>query len=273
MCETGRPAYCVDGFGLKFGARRADGTTAYSHDGRPIGGHFFGQSSFASHSIVHETCAVRVGQEAPLAVLAPFACGVLTGVGAVLNSLSIGAGDHVAVFGAGSVGLSAVMGAKLVGARRIVAVDVNPARLRLAAELGATDVVDTRSQADLAAVVREAGEGRLEFALETSGNVNAARQALDVLTIGGTLGMIGVTSDQAQVTFNQASIVHGLTIRGIILGDAVPGDFLPRLVDFQARGLLPVEKIVSTLRFDQIDEAARAAEHGEIVKAVVTMDD
>jgi aryl-alcohol dehydrogenase len=273
MCAIGRPAYCVDGFRLKFGARRPDGTTAYSHNGEPINGHFFGQSSFASHTIVHETCAVRVPAEAPLQVLAPFACGVLTGVGAVLNSLQIPTGAHVAIFGAGSVGLSAVMGAQLVGARRIVAVDVNPARLELARELGATDVIDATSEPDIPASVREALEGQVEFALETSGNVGAARQAVDSLTIGGIAGMIGVTSDSAEVTFNQASIVHGLTVRGIILGDAAPDEFLPRLVDFHARGLLPIEKIVSMLPFAEINRAADAAEQGEIVKAVVTMGD
>jgi aryl-alcohol dehydrogenase len=271
MCATGRPAYCVDGFALKFGGQRPDGTTAYSHQGERVNGHFFGQSSFATHSIVHETCAVRVPADAPLEVLAPFACGVLTGVGAVLNSLQVPTGAHVVVFGAGSVGLSAVMGARLIGARRIVAIDVNPARLALARELGATEVIDVTSEPDIPGAVREACDGLVEFALETSGNVGAARQAVDSLTIGGTVGMIGVTSDRAEVTFNQASIVHGLNVRGIILGDAVPDEFLPRLVDFHARGQLPVEKIVSTLPFADIDAAARAAEHGEIVKAVVTM--
>lgn len=270
-CRAGRPAYCLEGFRYQFGGARPDGSSAYTQDGRRINGHFFGQSSFATHSVVHRRNAVKIDPDAPLELLGPLGCGVQTGFGAIVNSLRVPAGSSVVIFGAGAVGLSAVMGAKACGVRRIVAVDVNPERLALALELGATDVIDARSEPDVAAAAREACGGEVEFALETSGRVEVARQAVDALAVGGTAGMVGVTSIESEVTFHQQSLVHGQTITGILSGDSVPSQFLPRLVDFHRRGMLPLEKIVQTVPFADIEQAAHASEAGEIVKAVLTM--
>ncbi len=270
-CGQGRPAHCDDGFRLNFGAQRADGSSGYVAVGARVNGHFFGQSSFATHTLVAAADAVQVGGDAPLETLAPLACGVQTGVGAIVNSLRVPAGSSVAVFGAGAVGLSAVLGARLVGAARIVAVDTVPARLELAARLGATATVEAGGGADVIAAVREACGGAAEFAIEASGHPGAARQAVDSLGIGGVAGMIGVTSIESEVTFHQQSLVHGLTVKGILAGDAVPRDFLPRLVELHARGLLPLEEMIETFPLAAIEEAVAASERGEVVKAVLTM--
>lgn len=269
-CLTGRPAYCVDFFRYNFGSARPDGSSAYSRRGERVNGHFFGQSSFASHTVVREADVVRLPAGAPLDVLAPLGCAVQTGVGAVVNSLRIPAGAVVAIYGAGSVGLSAVMGARLVGAARIIVVDVNPARLTLARELGATEVVHAGGQ-DVVAAVRDAGGDGVEFALETSGRPHVVRQAVDGLAIGGVAGLIGVSTIASTIELAQTALVHGLTVRGILQGDSVPGVFLPRLVELYRQGRLPLERIVATMPLADIEAGSRAAERGEIVKPVFLM--
>src|SRR5690606_15975616 len=136
-CLAGRPTYCDLAMPLCFGGRRLDGSTALEHGA--VHSHFFGQSSFASHAVVPERTAVKMARDLPLEKLGPLGCGVITGAGAVIEAFKLGFGDSLAVFGAGGVGLSAVMAARLVGASRIVAVDLVPERLELAREFGATD--------------------------------------------------------------------------------------------------------------------------------------
>jgi aryl-alcohol dehydrogenase len=268
-CLAGRPAYCLDGFRHNFGGQRPDGSSAYSRGGERVHGHFFGQSSFATHSLVNQRDAVRLPAGAPLDVLAPLGCGVQTGFGAIVNSLAVPAGARVAVFGAGSVGLSAVIGAQVAGAAAIVAVDVNRARLDLARELGATETLDAAAEDDLAAAVREACGGELEYAVETSGRPEVVRAAVDALAIGGVAGLVGVSSIAGEVAFAQTDLVHGKTVRGILEGDSVPQLFLPRLVELHARGELPLERFLEPVPFAEIEQAVRAAEAGEIVKPVL----
>jgi aryl-alcohol dehydrogenase len=136
-CATGRPYYCAEFGARNFGGARSDGTTALSRNGQPVHSHFFGQSSFATHAAVTERSLVRLPDDVPFEIAAPLGCGVQTGAGGVLNVLRPQAGAAIAVFGVGGVGLSAVMAAALTGCGTIVAVDVKPARLELARELGA----------------------------------------------------------------------------------------------------------------------------------------
>nr|WP_236000470.1 alcohol dehydrogenase catalytic domain-containing protein [Bradyrhizobium uaiense] len=134
-CQDHAASYCHEFFPRNFFAARADGTSALSADGARINGNFFGQSSFATHAICHEVNVVKVASEVPLELLGPLACGVQTGAGAVFNALKISAGKSFGVFGSGSVGLSALMAANVVGATRIIAIDTNPARLEIAKSL------------------------------------------------------------------------------------------------------------------------------------------
>jgi hypothetical protein len=148
-----RPTYCDLAMPLCFGGKRLDGSTALCGEEGPIHSHFFGQSSFASHAIVPQRTAVKMDKDLPLEKLGPLGCGVVTGAGGVIEALKVGFGDTIAVFGTGGVGLSAVMAAKLVGAKRIVAVDLNRERLELAREFGATDCI-AGDEDDLAAKIR-----------------------------------------------------------------------------------------------------------------------
>jgi aryl-alcohol dehydrogenase len=137
-CAAGRPWVCHDFWGRNFGATRPDGSTALRRAGSPIHSHFFGQSSFATHAVATERNVVKLDPNVPLEVVAPFGCGIQTGAGAVLNAVRPPAGASIAVFGTGTVGLAAVIAARVAGCTTMIGVDVRPPRLELASELGAT---------------------------------------------------------------------------------------------------------------------------------------
>src|SRR3954466_13651735 len=157
-CTTGRPMYCDDFFARNFGATRPDGTTALSRGDQSIHSHFFGQSSFATYAVATERNVVKLPEDVPLEVAAPFGCGIQTGAGAILNVMRPPAGASVAVFGTGTVGLAAIMAAAVAGATTIIGIDLNAARLELARELGATHTVNAGEE-DCEAAIKAATGG------------------------------------------------------------------------------------------------------------------
>ena len=171
---------CVEFLPRNFLAQRPDGSTALSRDGKPLSSQFFGQSSFATQAICHQRSVVKIDAEIPFELLAPFGCGIQTGAGAVLNVLHPGPSSSLAVLGAGAVGMSAVMAAHLVGCGTIIAIDLKPARLELARELGATHTVDATTDDPIEAVRAITGGGA-SFSLECSGVPAVLRQAVDML--------------------------------------------------------------------------------------------
>jgi aryl-alcohol dehydrogenase len=269
-CAHGLGAYCHAFFEHNFAASRpADGTSALSRDGEPVHAHFFGQSSFATHAVANERNVVALDGGIPLDLAAPFGCGVQTGAGAVLNVLKPGPGSSIAVFGAGAVGLAAILAAAIAGCDTIVAVDVRPARLELARELGATHAVDA-SRADAAAAVRDATGGGAAFALEAAGVPAAVRAAVDCLEPTGDCGIVGAPALGTEVALDVNTIMTGgRVVRGIVEGESVPAEFLPRLVGLWREGRFPVERMMTHYDFDQIDRAAREAESGEAIKPVL----
>ena len=193
-CQHGHPAHSVNFIPMIFVGARPDGTTPIrSASGEPLGGRFFGQSSFATRCIAHVRSVVPVEalDEDELALLAPIGCGVQTGAGAVLNELAPGTGDTIAIFGAGAVGLSGVMAAALTPAEHIIAIDIVPSRLDLARELGATHVINGKEE-DTAERLADITKGRgLTHALESSGVPALLRQATDALAVGGSVAVVG----------------------------------------------------------------------------------
>ena len=185
-CLIGRPSYCADFFGRNFGSSRPDGTSGISRDGGPIHGNYFGQSSFGTYAIANVRSAVKLPKDIPFEVVAPFGCGIQTGAGSVLNSLRPPAGSSIVVFGAGSVGLAAVMAANLSGCTTIIAVDLVPARLEKARELGATHTIDGRTEDSVARIIEITGGGA-DFSLECTASPKVLRQALECLAPIGRL--------------------------------------------------------------------------------------
>ncbi len=270
-CRHNLPSYCVQMYPRNFGGLRIDGTSAYSQHGKPLFGHFFGQSSFAKHSIVAERTAVKVPRDVPLEIVGPLGCGVTTGAGAVINSFNAGAGDTLAVFGTGGVGLSAIMAARLVGAERIIAIDVVPKRLALAQELGATDILDSRDTPEIAKAIRELVPGGVAFSFNTTSVPDIYTQALECLAMRGTAGF--VTAPRGEWKPHMFStLAGGRRLQGILGGDAAPQLFIPMLVDYYRQGRMPFDRLIRFYRFDQIADAFRDMEHGEAIKPVLRLE-
>jgi aryl-alcohol dehydrogenase len=269
-CLDNRPTYCDLAMPLCFGGQRLDGSTALHHDGAPIHSHFFGQSSFATHAIVPQRTAVKMAKDLPLEKLGPLGCGVVTGVGGVIEALKVGFGDTIAIFGTGGVGLSAVMAAKLVGAKRIVAVDLSAERLELAREFGATDCL-MGDEDDLAAKIRGLTGRGLDFTFNTTNAPAVHTLALEVLAMRGTAGFVAAPRGQwAPQMF--AMLAGGRQMRGILGGDANPQTFLPLLADYWRQGLLPFDRMLSFYPFAEIARAFADAESGRAIKPVLLME-
>jgi aryl-alcohol dehydrogenase len=251
--------------------RPADGSSALSRNGDLVHGHFFGQSSFATHAVANERNVVRLNGSMPLEIAAPLGCGIQTGAGAVLNTLRVPAGASLVVFGAGAVGLAAVMAGAIAGCATIVAVDLLPGRLELAREFGATHVVDAGAEDAVEVVRRHTGAGA-DFSLEATGSPAVLRQAVDCLAPLGVCGVIGAPAFGTEVSLDVNTIlVAGRMVRGVVEGDSVPQVFLPQLVRFREEGRFPVERMMTHYDFERIEDAVRAAESGETIKPVLRM--
>jgi len=271
-CHAAQPFYCHDFAGRNFSARRSDGTTPLRFGAEEIGGRFFGQSAFASHCIARERNVVRLVPDASLEVLAPLGCGVQTGAGTVMNALRPSGGASIVIFGCGTVGLSAVLGAVLSGCARIVAVDPNPARRDLAKGLGATDILDPAGVADVSGTLRDLLDGGAAFTVECSGIPSVATDAVHSLARRGTCAMVGSMPVGAEYRFDGIrAMTQGLVVRGVIEGESRPSEFLPRLIALHAQGRFPFDRMLRRYPFSEINAALADSESGNVVKPVLVM--
>lgn len=270
-CASGAPSYCADFFARNFGGRRPDGSVSHHQGECGIHSHFFGQSSFGTFTVAAERSVVKVSQDAPLERVGPLGCGVQTGAGGVLNTLKPEAGTSIAVFGAGAVGMSAIMAAEVAGCAEIIGVDIRQNRLDLARELGATHTVDATS-ADAVEEIRSITGVGAQYTLETTAIPRVFRQAVDALAPLGTCGLIGAAPLGTEAAFDMNDIlIPGKTIRGIIEGDSVPEIFIPRLIELNAQGRFPFERLIEFYELDEINRASEDAENGETIKPVLRM--
>lgn len=270
-CHAAMSSYCHRFFEYNFAGVRPDGSTSLEADSGRVHSNFFGQSSFATHALCHERNVVRVPKSVPLELMGPLACGIQTGAGAVINALRMGPGQSIVVFGTGSVGLSAIMAARLVGATVIIGVDLNDDRLALAKELGATHVINGR-EGKAAPAVQQLIEGGVNFALETTGLPSVIRDAVESLAPHGVCGLLGATPVTEEMTLNVAQLMTaGRTIRGIIEGDSVPDIFIPALIELYRQGRFPFDKLVRYYPFEAINDAISDSENGRAIKAIVRM--
>ncbi|MBN2337521.1 MAG: NAD(P)-dependent alcohol dehydrogenase [Acidobacteria bacterium] len=267
-CKMARPGWCTEFRRLNFGGRRNDGTTTMKKGGETIYGSFFGQSTFATHSLVTERNVVKVRPDVPLEILSPLGCGIQTGGGGVINSLKPEPGSNIVVFGIGPVGLSAIMAAVISGCTRIIAVDIQEGRLQLAKEFGATDLIDS-SKVDAVDEIRKLTEGGAQYTLECTGIPAVFRQSVDCLRMGGVCGLIGVAPVGVEAKLEMQTILDGRTIKGIVEGDSVSDLFIPQLIEFYRLGRFPFDRLLTFYPFDKINEAVEDAEKGKVMKAVL----
>ena len=272
-CMTAHQHACENFNAINFGGVQADGTTRLSTlDGKPLAT-FFGQSSFATYAVVNEESAVKVQyDDMDLALIGPMGCGIQTGAGAVLNRLRPEFGSSIAVFGCGTVGMSAIMAAKIAGCETIIAVGGNPKSLELAKELGATHTINRKEVDDIVGKIKnEIVPGGVNYAIDTSGVADFVKKALASCRFMGTAVVLGATGD---VTFNiQAELMgDAKSLIGIVEGDSIPKLFIPKLLDYYKKGMFPFDKLVKFYPFEEINQAFEESGSGKCIKAILRMD-
>ncbi|WP_134325174.1 NAD(P)-dependent alcohol dehydrogenase [Cumulibacter soli] len=264
-CADGVPAYCV-----QFMVRNLSGLTA---EGQPVGkdangadvkARWFGQSSFATYCLATERNAVVVDKALPLEKLGPLGCGVQTGAASIAVAMGFKAGRSLVVFGAGAVGLSALMAAKVLEAKTIIAVDLHPHRLDIARELGATHVIAGDAE-DLVAQIHEITGGGADYVFDTTGLPPVQKNAMAALRLGGTAGFVGVQ----QGDFPMGSESTGKSIMNILEGATDPQVFIPRMIEWWQAGKFPFDSLIETYPMSEINQAEQDSLSGKTIKPIL----
>lgn len=274
-CLDGQPRYCLrTGEALVSGRRFRGpdaGTSAYTRaDGTQLSGHFFGQSSFATHSIALADALVKAPDDVPLELLGPLACGLGTGAGAVLNEARPGPGASLVVFGVGAVGLAAIMAARCTAATTIVAVDLHDSRLELATRYGATHTINS-SRTDVLEELRRITGGTADYAFECTGVIPVVEQAAECVGMLGTLVLIGGAPAGARFGLDHLRTLWGKRVIGVLGGGSRSTKFIPALIDLYRQGRFPFDELVRYYGFDQIEQALADSGSGAVVKPVLRM--
>ena len=267
-CRDAHPAYCYTTD--HFACTRPDGSTPLTGEKGAVHGDFFNQSSFATYGIGRRNGIVKVRKDAPLNILGPLGCGIQTGAGTVLNIFKMKPGQTIAVFGAGSLGLSAVMAAKISGAGRIIAVDIHDNRLELAKELGANHVLNGRDGPVSDQIKDLLGDG-VNFAFDTTTLEPVMQDALKSLARRGTFSYAAGT-ESGTLTVPLMPMMADKKIIGMLEGDSNPNVFIPQLIDFYMDGKFPFDKLITYYPFEDIEKAFHDSETGQTIKPVLVMD-
>ncbi|MDX1580377.1 MAG: zinc-binding dehydrogenase, partial [Alphaproteobacteria bacterium] len=235
-------------------------------------GRFVGQSSFATYSLAPGRSVIKIDRDLPLELMGPLGCGLTTGFGTVINAIKPPAGSSIAIFGVGTVGLASVMGAVQTGCEQIIAIDMKPARLDMAAELGATHLIDA-STSDPVAQIRAITRRGADFSVECSGAPKAVRQAVDCLNRPGWAAQVGATPGGIEIPFSMDDIGMGRGIMGVVMGDSAAQTFVPYLAHLWRDGRLPYDKFVRYYDFADINQAVHdSAVTGEVIKPILKME-
>lgn len=269
-CISGDPTSCANLFVPNFMGKAVDGScTIHDSEGKEVGCNFFGQSSFATYSLSYERNTVKVPKNVPLELLGPLGCGIQTGAGSVLNALNPPAGSEIAIFGAGAVGLSAVMGAVVAGCTTIVAIDINVQRLELAKELGATHTINAAELDPVEEIQKITGGAGIYYSLETSGIPAVLSQSIMSSCVGGEIGIVGAPAMGTTIDLDVNHMLFNRKLRGIVEGESTSDIFIPRLIRLYEQGKFPFDKLIKFYNLDQLNEAATDSEKGTTLKAVI----
>lgn len=270
-CREGLVGYCDSSLLLNYMGMRMDGSMTYSQDGAPVFGSFFGQSSFSRHAIAYADNCVVVDKSLDLTRVAPYGCGFQTGAGTVINLLKPTPEESLVVFGVGAVGLAAIAAAKARDVATVIAVDLLPARLETAVSFGAV-AVDPASLGEQSVVERVkeiTGGAGASYAIDTTAVSAVVKQAQQSLAPRGTLVALGLGAEEYSIDAIDL-LQSGKRIMSSIEGESVPQETIPALLALAAEGRFPVESLIRTYPFEQINQAVHDVESGAVVKAVLT---
>jgi S-(hydroxymethyl)glutathione dehydrogenase/alcohol dehydrogenase len=270
-CTSGKTNLCqaireTQGRGLM-----PDGTSRFSLGGKPLA-HYMGTSTFSNFTVLPEIAVAKIRQDAPFDKVCYIGCGVTTGIGAVINTASVEAGANVVVFGLGGIGLNVIQGARLVGANKIVGVDLNPGRRALAEKFGMTHFVDpSEVEGDLVPYLVDLTDGGADYSFECIGNVTTMRQALECCHKGwGESVIIGVAPAGAEIATRPFQLVTGRVWRGTAFGGARGRTDVPRIVDWYMDGKINIDDLIThTMPLDEINRGFDLMHSGESIRSVV----
>lgn len=274
FCKSGKTNLCqavreTQGKGLM-----PDGTSRFSKDGEPIY-HYMGCSTFSEYTVLPEISLAKVNKNAPLDEVCLLGCGVTTGMGAVLKTAKVQEGDTVAIFGLGGIGLSAIIGARMAGAGRIIGIDINESKFDLAKQLGATDVVNPQNfDKPIQEVIVEMTDGGVDYSFECIGNVNVMRSALECCHKGwGESVIIGVAGAGQEISTRPFQLVTGRVWRGSAFGGVKGRSELPGIVEQYLNGDFGLQEFIThTMGLGDINNAFDLMHKGESIRSVVHMD-
>ena len=280
--ECGKCKFCLSGKTNLCQAIRAtqgkglmpDGTSRFSKDGKPIY-HYMGTSTFSEYTVLPEISVAKISKDAPLEKVCLLGCGVTTGIGAVLNTAKVEAGATVAVFGLGGIGLSAIIGAVMAKASRIVAVDVNPGKFEIAKQLGATDCINPLDyDRPIQEVIVDLTDGGVDYSFECIGNVKVMRSALECCHKGwGESVIIGVAGAGEEISTRPFQLVTGRVWRGSAFGGVRGRSELPGYVERAQRGEIPLDTFIThTMGLDDINKAFDLMHEGKSIRTVIHYD-
>lgn len=247
-----------------------DGTSRFSIDGQPIH-HYMGTSTFANHIVVPEIALAKIRNDAPFDKVCYIGCGVTTGLGAVLFTANVEAGATVAVFGLGGIGLNVIQGAKMVGADKIIGIDINPDREALGRQFGMTDFINPNEVENVVDHIIQLTDGGADYSFECIGNTKVMRQALECTHRGwGQSVIIGVAEAGAEISTRPFQLVTGRVWKGSAFGGARGRTDVPKIVDWYMDGKINIDDLITHhLRLDQINEGFDMMQRGESIRSVV----
>jgi aryl-alcohol dehydrogenase len=252
---------------------RDDGSYVLNkEDGTPVT-NFFGQSSFCTYSLVHESNLTKVDSSVDLRIVGPLGCGFLTGSGTVLNGLKPEPGSTIAIFGTGSVGLAAMMAAKIAGCTKVIGIDINDNRLEIAKDLGATHVINSKNVDVLEEIKKITNNKGVNYTVDTTGVPAVMKTSIEVLAIGGVAAPVATTPKPIEVNPLNDLTFYNRSIKGVLMGNSIPQLTIPQLIEFFESGSFPINKLVEFYKFDDINQASEDSLSGKVIKPILIMDE
>ncbi len=248
-----------------------DGSSRFSLSGKPVY-HYMGCSTFSNHTVLPEIALAKIRADAPFDKVCYIGCGVTTGIGAVINTAKVEAGANVVVFGLGGIGLNVIQGARMVGANKIIGVDINPARRAMAEKFGMTHFVNPKEAGgELVAHLVALTDGGADYSFECVGNVDLMRQALECCHRGwGVSVIIGVAGSGQEIRTRPFQLVTGRTWKGTAFGGARGRTDVPKIVDWYMEGKISIDPLIThKLRLEEINRGFDLMHAGESIRAVV----
>jgi S-(hydroxymethyl)glutathione dehydrogenase/alcohol dehydrogenase len=249
-----------------------DGSSRFSHNGKMLH-HYMGTSTFANYTVLPEIALAKIREDAPFDKVCYIGCGVTTGIGAVINTAKVQPGSNVVVFGLGGIGLNVIQGAKMVGADKIVGVDINPSKRALAEKFGMTHFVNPHEiEGDLVAYLVDLTKGGADYSFECVGNINLMRQALECCHKGwGVCTIIGVAGAGEEISTRPFQLVTGRVWQGSAFGGARGRTDVPKIVDWYMEGKINIDDLIThVMPLEKINDAFDLMHEGESIRSVIT---